>query len=519
MKIPGLVLAVVAMLLFAMPSLYGQQMVHNFDAGAGSWVVGVQAGTNNELNLTDYPDDYSEGIGSMKVDAKIRAFAASWGTWTDARFTFPTPLDLSAYDDIRFDMKIVNKPTHAGARISDNRNLQFVIDLYDSVYYNGSGQVVLWRYSAGTGDMNIFYYPHDKWLSPTLTGWFEVVIPVQALRYPNWWGQIGDGKWHGNNILTLGFGVDGDSSAADSVTFLIDNMRATKKGTVMQLQSMDGPASGWVVGTQPGANIAATVADYPDDYIEGSGSMKVDVAVRSQAASWGTWTDFSYTFPTPANGGDGTELRFYYKTLTPTTTWKRLQFVVDLYDSRGGPWRWANGFGQFGLFAAGLENNYQHTWTEIAIPLRDLQVPGWAASDTYLHLDSLMSLHFGVDGDSSGADSVSFLLDNFFFTKFVASSVQPVKGTVPTEFSMDQNYPNPFNPSTKIRYSLPVASVVGMKIYAITGQLVKTVMSGVRQTQGTYEVTADLRDLSSGVYFYVLQTENQRIAKRMILLK
>jgi hypothetical protein len=515
----GIVLAVVLALLAA-PSLFAQQQILSFDAGANLWSVGVQAGTTNELNLTDYPDEYTEGLGCMQVDAKIRGFAASWGTWTDAQWTFPTPLDVSQYEDIRFDMKMVTKPGHAGAKISDNRNIQFVIDLYDSVYYNGAPNIVLWRYTAGTGDMNIFYYPHDKWLSPSLTGWFEVIIPIQALRYPGWWGQIADGNFHGNHILRVGFGADGDSSAADSVTFLMDNMRATKKQAVVQAQSMDGPAADWVVGSQASADIKAVATDYPDDYVEGVGSLQADVAIRTQAAGWGSWTDFTYNYPTPLNATGATELRFFYKTLTPTTTTKRLQFVVDLYDSRGGPWRWANGFGQFGLFAGGLENNAQHTWTEVAIPLADLQVPSWAGSDTYLHLDSLMSLHFGVDADSSGADSVVFLLDNFFFTKQAPpSSVGPSTAEAPEHFRLEQNYPNPFNPSTTISYSLTGSGKVSLKVYNLTGQLVQTVLEGVEQARGRYEVKVDMKDRASGVYIYVLQQGSQRVSKPMTLLK
>jgi hypothetical protein len=519
---PGIFLTALSGLLLAAAPLYAQKQVLTLDTGApGSWVVGVQPGTVNQLLLSDYPDDYTQGVGSMKVDAKIRNFAAAWGTWTDAQWTFPTPLNIAGYDDIRFDMRILTPPHHAGTHISDNRNVQFVIDLYDSVYYQGAGNVILWRYSGGTGDLNMFYYPHDRWISPTLTGWFEVVIPISALRYPNWWTPIADGVFHGNHLLRLGFGVDGDSSAADSVSFLIDNIRATKKATVIQAQSMDGPASGWVVGTQPGANIKAVLADYPDDYIEGTGSLLADVAIRTQAAGWGSWTDMTYNYATRLNATGATELRFSYKTVTPTTSWKRLQFVVDLYDSRGGPWRWANGFGQFGLFASALENNNQHTWTEVAIPINDLTVPSWASADTHVHLDSLLNIHFGVDADSSGADSVKFLLDNFYFTKLGAPDAvdEPVTGDVPQAFRLEQNYPNPFNPSTRITFALVQPGKVSLKVYNLTGQLVETVLDGVEHSAGKYQVDVNLTRYASGAYFYVLQQGAKREAKMMMLLK
>jgi hypothetical protein len=520
MKILGLILTVVLALLLAAPSTSAQQQILSFDAGAGTWTVGVQPGTTNQLTLSDNPDDYTEGLGSMQVAGYLRNFAASWGTWTDAQWTFATPLNLAGYDDIRFDMKITTPPSYVGTKISGSRAIQFVLDLYDSVYYQGAGNVVLWRYAAGTGDYNIFYYPHDKWINPALTGWFEVIIPIQALRYPNWWGQKADSVFHGNHLVRLGFGVDGDSSAADSVTFLIDNLRATKKQSVVQAQSMDGPASAWVIGSQPGADIKATAADYPDDYVEGTGSMLVDVAIRSQAAGWGSWTDYTYTYPTSLNATGATELRFWYRTLTPTTTSKRLQFVVDLYDSRGGPWRWANGFGQFGLWASGLENNAQNSWTEVAIPVLDLTVPSWAAADTYLHLDSLLALHIGVDADSSGADSVQFLLDNFYFTKQgPATFVPPTAAGVPNKFQLEQNFPNPFNPSTSIAYTLVQSGSVTLKIYSITGQLVETVLNGVPQDRGAYRIAVDMKAFASGVYIYTLQQGTQRISKAMMLLK
>ncbi len=517
-------LSAVALVLMITATLFAQEKpILTFESGTATmWAISAQAGTTNQMVFTDVPDDYTQGAGSMQVAAFIRNFGAAWGTWTDAQYTFATPLDVSGYDDIRFDMKIITKPSHAGTHISDNRNLQFVLDLYDSVYYQGTGNVVLWRYAAGTGDMNIFYYPHDKWLSPTLTGWYQVIIPIQALRDPGWYTPKADSVFHGNNIVRLGFGVDGDSSAADSVTFLIDNMRATKKQSIVQLQSMDGPATAWVIGSQPTANILATAADNPDDYVEGSGSMLVTTAIRSQAAGWGSWTDYTYNFSPAFNAtasGTPTELRFWYKTITTTTAPKRLQFVVDLYDSRGGPWRWANGFGQFGLWVGGLENNAQHTWTEVAIPLLDLTVPTWASSDTYIHLDSLMSLHFGVDADSSGADSVQFLLDNFNFTAQLVTSVPTTPAGVPVEFRLEQNFPNPFNPSTKINYTIGENGNVTLKIYSVTGQLIRTVVDGLWQNRGKYQVSVDMRQFASGVYFYTLQQGVHRTTKPMVLLK
>ena len=80
----------------------------------------------------------------------------------------------------------------------------------------------------------------------------------------------------------------------------------------------------------------------------------------------------------------------------------------------------------------------------------------------------------------------------------------PPQGT-PREFNLHQNYPNPFNPSTTIRFDVPVASAVTVKIYNLIGQKVAVVSDGVREA-GSYAVTWNGSSdegvgLTSGIYF------------------
>ena len=89
---------------------------------------------------------------------------------------------------------------------------------------------------------------------------------------------------------------------------------------------------------------------------------------------------------------------------------------------------------------------------------------------------------------------------------------------VPEDFSLFQNYPNPFNPVTTISYELPKTGVVRLSIYNIKGQLVETLVNEQR-SPGSYSATWYANDVSSGLYFYKLTTENQTITKKMLLLK
>jgi hypothetical protein len=94
---------------------------------------------------------------------------------------------------------------------------------------------------------------------------------------------------------------------------------------------------------------------------------------------------------------------------------------------------------------------------------------------------------------------------------------------VPASFSLSQNHPNPFNSETVIEYSLPKASQVKIAIYNILGQRVRTLVDQ-RQAAGHRRVIWDRksekgRTVSSGIYFYRMETEEFVISKKMLLLK
>jgi sugar lactone lactonase YvrE len=90
------------------------------------------------------------------------------------------------------------------------------------------------------------------------------------------------------------------------------------------------------------------------------------------------------------------------------------------------------------------------------------------------------------------------------------------------DFRMYQNYPNPFNPNTTIKYSIAEDGLVKLSIFNAIGKEVQTLTNEYKEA-GNYEISFDAESapgkLTSGVYFYSLDTDNFKSTRKMILLR
>jgi flagellar hook assembly protein FlgD len=96
-------------------------------------------------------------------------------------------------------------------------------------------------------------------------------------------------------------------------------------------------------------------------------------------------------------------------------------------------------------------------------------------------------------------------------------------GLLPGSYRLEQNYPNPFNPSTRIEFSLPQSGNVTLTIYDALGRTVRQLVSGMTEA-GQHAVVWNGSNeqgqaVSSGVYFYRLETTNGSYSRKMVLVK
>jgi sugar lactone lactonase YvrE len=147
-------------------------------------------------------------------------------------------------------------------------------------------------------------------------------------------------------------------------------------------------------------------------------------------------------------------------------------------------------------------------------------VPGYSGDGANATLAQL-NMPTGIGLDALGN---VFIADTFNHRiRVVVNQPTPVGATPTGGVSLYANHPNPFSPSTTIEYSAEKATPVSLRVYNVEGKLVRTLVDGERRA-GTRAVSWDGRDdsgraVSSGVYFYRIDSGRVSQTRRMVLLK
>jgi len=153
----------------------------------------------------------------------------------------------------------------------------------------------------------------------------------------------------------------------------------------------------------------------------------------------------------------------------------------------------------------------QHLWVHQLFELEGL-----------IDMTTTVQFRFIASDDGDGS-IVEAGVDDFRLLGYDVPEITGAPGQVPTQALLMQNVPNPFNPKTEIRFGLPSAQRVNLRIYDIQGRQVRTLLDG-RMDAGMHAISWNGvddagRQVSSGVYFYVLQGEDVKLREKMVLLK
>jgi hypothetical protein len=89
---------------------------------------------------------------------------------------------------------------------------------------------------------------------------------------------------------------------------------------------------------------------------------------------------------------------------------------------------------------------------------------------------------------------------------------------IPADLSLAQNYPNPFNPSTTISFTVPQRQHVSLKVINTLGETVATLLDR-HVDAGRHNIAFTADGLTSGVYYYQIQSEGHTLSRHMLLVK
>ena len=168
--------------------------------------------------------------------------------------------------------------------------------------------------------------------------------------------------------------------------------------------------------------------------------------------------------------------------------------LIDGYDSRLHP-EWENAWHSGGL----LKNLFKRN----AIDLKNT----FESGDTIL-------IRFRLYSDDTN-NGWGWVIDSLEIQDF---PLNVNDNHLQYDYKLGQNYPNPFNPSTTIQFEIPSEQIVTISIFDVLGRKVSNIVND-RFNAGNHRIEFQSGELSSGIYFYRLETPNYYDTKRMILLK
>ncbi|MBN2357320.1 T9SS type A sorting domain-containing protein [candidate division KSB1 bacterium] len=153
----------------------------------------------------------------------------------------------------------------------------------------------------------------------------------------------------------------------------------------------------------------------------------------------------------------------------------------------------------------------------------------WDGSDPVTGYDVALDWHDGtpsgfvIKNIGASGQNMQVCIEGPWKTGTAVEHPTAANHTIPDRFSLEQNFPNPFNPETTILFNLDKSSRVTVKIFNLKGEQVIKLLDR-RLDAGAHELTWSGLDkhgnqVASGMYFYQVQTDSDRSARKMMLMR
>lgn len=177
-------------------------------------------------------------------------------------------------------------------------------------------------------------------------------------------------------------------------------------------------------------------------------------------------------------------------------------------------------------FPSGYVVEFRVRWTDLAVPGNDevfTPVEGYRIPIDFSFNDADATgsregiLTYSPYNEDQSWNDVSRWLYTWIGNKWEPTDVND-DNMSPDKYALSQNYPNPFNPSTSIKYAIEKPGMVSLKVYDVLGREIATLVNQ-EQTTGVYTVQFDASALSSGIYFYKLESGSFSQVNKMMLIK
>jgi hypothetical protein len=148
------------------------------------------------------------------------------------------------------------------------------------------------------------------------------------------------------------------------------------------------------------------------------------------------------------------------------------------------------------------------TWTKQVFDITDL---------TNMSSNFRIRFRLTSDGNTVGA---GWFVDDIRIKNYQSPSlyIENNSGLVPSKYSLEQNYPNPFNPNTQINYGISKSGFVRITVFDLLGREISTLVNEVK-SPGFYAVDFNASKLSSGIYFYRMESNGFVDTKKLTLIK